>query len=534
VFERLLLLRFEFQSWAKLHPGQAGFRRDYSTYGNAAVVHSLLASKARSTIVFLDFKSAFDVINHQLLYDKLAARGCPPLLLSLVESLMLTHLTSRLLINGQVTDWFDRTCGVLQGSPLSPWLFNLFVDDLLFKVNMGIAGIPICLFYADDGAIVTHSNINLQQKLEMVEDWSKQNALLLGVSKCAIITTRSGLPPLLVYGQEIPRTDSYTYLGFPVTKDGIDFPKHVEWRMQAAVGRARWLGVQSNSWGPANRLRVYKQFLAPMFEYGAPLVCAWAKENPSNQDAFDASCSSFKDLMAWISNSDGRHTITANLCGLSTLGQRFQRLKTAYQLSIDQMSPESPLKQLLEQSNAFSSLHSFSYNLGHDPDYLRFRQTSTLQPSLRTALCRFLQKELRTAVESESQNSHLTALIPFESRKVPGLPWADISLAAPASAQNRRFQYRRGHFMFNSICACDPEVRFHRGHETCPSLKSLLRLTRQQRHDREQMQLKLNLVSLFTDIDYLLNSGQLQYADLVLLDIWKKLQQVYRAKMLES
>jgi hypothetical protein len=44
-----------------------------------------------------------------------------------------------------------------------------------------------------------------------------------------------------------------------------DFQKHLEQRIQAAVGRARWLGVRSNSWGPAHRLRIYKQFLVPKF-----------------------------------------------------------------------------------------------------------------------------------------------------------------------------------------------------------------------------------------------------------------------------
>ncbi|KUJ06205.1 uncharacterized protein LY89DRAFT_603691, partial [Mollisia scopiformis] len=93
-------------------------------------------------------------------------------------------------------------------------------------------------------------------------------------AKCTVVTSRSDLPSLLVYGQEIPRAESYTYLGFPVTANGIDFQQYLDQRIQAAVGRAHWLGVQSNSWGPAHRLRIYKQFLTPIFEYSAPLV--WA------------------------------------------------------------------------------------------------------------------------------------------------------------------------------------------------------------------------------------------------------------------
>ena len=121
VFERLLLLDCQGQAWAKLHRGQAGFRRTYSTRSNVAVVHTLLQSKERSTAVFLDLKSAYDVVDHTRLDGKLQIRGCPEPIRWILQSLMFTRLRSRLLINEQITDWFPRTRGVLQGSPLSPW-----------------------------------------------------------------------------------------------------------------------------------------------------------------------------------------------------------------------------------------------------------------------------------------------------------------------------------------------------------------------------------------------------------------------------
>lgn len=169
IFERLLLLRVEGQRWARLHPAQAGFRHDCSTYGNAAVVHMLLASKTRSTAVFLDFRSAFDVVDHYKLDAKLAQRGCPRAVRALLQDLMFCNLRSRVLINGQVTDWLPRSRGVLQGSPLSPWLFNIFVDDLLDQVNADAPTISLCLFYADDGAILPTAQTDLAMLLRIVE-----------------------------------------------------------------------------------------------------------------------------------------------------------------------------------------------------------------------------------------------------------------------------------------------------------------------------------------------------------------------------
>ena len=110
--------------------------------------------------------------------------------------------------------------------------------------------------------------------------------------------------------------------------------------------------------------------------------------------------------MAWISNtSDSRHLVTANLCGLSTPGRRFQRLSIAYQLIIEHMNFKSPLKQLLERSNSFSSLQSFAYRLKNDPSYTRFKETTNFQLTVQTALARFLRAELRHAIRIESQSS---------------------------------------------------------------------------------------------------------------------------------
>lgn len=526
IFERLLLLHFQDQRWAQLHPAQAGFRPSYSTYSNAATVHALLTSRARSTVLFLDFKSAFDVLDHRRLDNKLRARGCPASLQAIIQSLMFLQLQSRILINGRVTDWFPRSCGVLQGSPLSPWLFNLFVDDLLHLINANVVGIPLCLFYADDGVIITSSKTDIQQLLMLVEEWTVQNRIFLNPTKCAIVTSQTHLSQLRVYNQEIPQKDCYSYLGFPVCAGGINFKQYLQQRIASAVSRAQWLGTQSNSWGPAHRLRIYKQFLAPMFEYGAPLVWAWALENP---EAFQQATVGFGDLMAWVSNTaNSRTRVTTNLCGLSSLEQRFQRLAIGYQLILEQMKPESPLKQLLKNPVVYSGHSSFLCILGNNSKYVCFKKTTNFRPTIRAALSRFLRAELYSAIQHEAQQTDLTALIPMRSRNTPGLYLADITLAAPVLAQSILFQYRRGVFMWNSHCQCGSS--FRRGHETCQALDASICLSRHQRNQKRIVGaiLPSEFKSKFTEIDYLLNTGQLQYAFAILTKVQTQLKQVYK------
>jgi hypothetical protein len=110
---------------------------------------------------------------------------------------------------------------------------------LLYQVNAQAPGIPLCLFYTDNGVILTHANVDLTPLLRIVEEWIIENAIFLNPAKCAVVTSCLDLLTLQVYSQDIPKAELYTYLGFPVIANGIDFQKHLEQRIQVAIGRAK-------------------------------------------------------------------------------------------------------------------------------------------------------------------------------------------------------------------------------------------------------------------------------------------------------
>lgn len=182
--------------------------------------------------------------------------------------------------------------------------------------------------------------------LNVVFDWSKENGIHLNVDKCGHVSQRVTVKPLYLGGEEVKLVNSYNYLGFPVGGYGIDFAAHLKDRFTLAVRRSDWLSLYSDSWGAAHRLRVYKQYLSPMFEYGAPLVWAWANENAENEASFFKASRAFPTLLAWIGHySAARHHVTANLCGLTSISGRFRHLRTAYQLVLDQAPVDNPLKE---------------------------------------------------------------------------------------------------------------------------------------------------------------------------------------------
>ena len=81
-------------------------------------------------------------------------------------------------ISGLTTDWFDVTVGLRQGCPLSPLLFNCFINDLAQKikaVGKGISidnGEQICiLLYADDVVLLAENEADLQSMLNVLSGW---------------------------------------------------------------------------------------------------------------------------------------------------------------------------------------------------------------------------------------------------------------------------------------------------------------------------------------------------------------------------
>jgi len=88
---------------------------------------------------------------------------------------------------------------VRQGCPLSPILFNLFINEIFndFSVVLGIPlGESRCCggLFADDIALCAPSRTKLKKMLKRVNEWAKFNMMNFGINKCATMVIRSDTP----------------------------------------------------------------------------------------------------------------------------------------------------------------------------------------------------------------------------------------------------------------------------------------------------------------------------------------------------
>ena len=85
----------------------------------------------------MDFRKAFDSVNHEVMWRILKARGIHPKLLALIKDLY-NGSRARVAAHGTESGWFDIRTGVRQGCPLSPLLFNIYMDFLAATGDPGM------------------------------------------------------------------------------------------------------------------------------------------------------------------------------------------------------------------------------------------------------------------------------------------------------------------------------------------------------------------------------------------------------------
>ena len=179
-----------------LHKSQSGFRPRHSTESALILmVDSWLKAINEGKIVgcvLVDFRKAFDLVDHEILLRKLKCYKCNDSCLSWFES-YLCNRKQRVSLNNHLSSTSDVMHGVPQGSILGPLLFLIFINDLPLYLKNNTSTIDL---YADDTTIYSGSDKlmlerNLQKSLDCLQIRCRENGMILNTDKTKVMLITS-------------------------------------------------------------------------------------------------------------------------------------------------------------------------------------------------------------------------------------------------------------------------------------------------------------------------------------------------------
>ena len=186
-------------------------------------------------IILIDYRKAFDLIDHNVLIQKVHRLDIPRYIVHWVAD-FLTNRQQRVKLSEQCfSEWGQVPAGVLEGTKLRPWLFLLMIKDLK---------IPDVLSwkYVDDttfaGIVPRGAFSEIQKAADKVVDWSKDQRMPLNEDNCKEIIidfkeNKYSFDPSVINNKDLSVVENAKILGVTISND-LTWNDHVEQAMKKA------------------------------------------------------------------------------------------------------------------------------------------------------------------------------------------------------------------------------------------------------------------------------------------------------------
>lgn len=253
---------------------QNGFRPNRRGTDNLFILYTLnrvIRKKGwKSFFTFIDLTKAFDRVDINKLWEKMALFGYPQ---RLIDAIADTYRNPRAILNfGEIkTGPLPMPVGRRQGCVLSPGLFAIYISDLSRHINQTQTGVPLeyinntgvlenhkinILLYADDIVLIAKNQYELKRQLITLSQYAVSNKLTISVEKSFIFPinwranqTRWPIYTMLdiLHRESIAEKDEGCYLGVKIARGNNLFRFHSKnLKSKATFNKWRLLNLTRN------------------------------------------------------------------------------------------------------------------------------------------------------------------------------------------------------------------------------------------------------------------------------------------------
>ncbi len=261
------------------HDLQFGFIETRGTHMAICIAHDTINyCNTRGSAVYtcaLDAEMAFDGIPHSILLEK-AMNVIPDMWWRLLYT-WYKELYVNVKWNRQMSDEVKIEKGTRQGGLTSPFLFNLFYQDMVDDLSETVGGIKVngksynVFVYADDLLLVSLTVTGLQTLIQRANKYITDHGLSFNASKTSCVTFgKCHLEPSPVWKlneTQLAQDNELDYLGAVLSNDN-----HTHQQKRLKSCRQGFFGLQgagmcSNGVKPEVAAHLWKAILQPVLLY---------------------------------------------------------------------------------------------------------------------------------------------------------------------------------------------------------------------------------------------------------------------------
>lgn len=236
-----------------------------------ALMYYIDSNEGPTHAVFVDFSAAFDNVNRRKLEKTISEKfGLGGKIVSTLKSMLRPN--GLIIDTGyDMSELVEQQKGVQQGDSVSPFLFVMFVNNLLERLEKRNVLVKM---FADDLVIASVKKDELQRALATLSIWSEDNGMKINAEKTKAVKFRkagaTGKQKLYIQRKPIEFVPSFRYLGI-VLQPALGFGEHVEQLLTRTATTIACLGNLQKI-PLALAMKIFDLKIMPMIRYGMSAI----------------------------------------------------------------------------------------------------------------------------------------------------------------------------------------------------------------------------------------------------------------------